>query len=529
MSQSEIYLDAGEAPAEPVRRRGNYFMRHWRGDNSLAWAYWINGVCLSVAVNLLAVLVNWAGESVDNLYLAGLPILLLGVLLLPFNLWQFVGTWRSASLHVSRGGKRAWAIAAYVMLTLGGIKTGMIYLDSTAPNMKALAMAMLAPEPERPYTLDIEGDGTELELAGGLARGTATAFIRALDEHPAVKIVHLNSTGGLVREGERISKEIRRRGLTTVTSVDCMSACTLAFLGGERRLLVRGGRVGFHSASIAGADKDDELNESFRAALGNVGASREFIHWATTTSSKDMWFPSIAELRREHVITAVVDSGRFPQAGVAAYKDERTLDHLLQGDELFAMLAQYDPQIYLAARTQLSEAANSGKNYAQITQTSALLVSDVLTPYYLGRAPTDELLRYWRIRLREASHLQVVHGAYCLGILGVSRNVPQAELQAQLPEALRQAEREALLTMVQAAVIHPQSAKDEAAATKLIEEVMVHLQQTAPKSYALLLESDKHADQPHALCAGWHDFYELLLEAPDQERVGSTLRYLLDS
>ena len=42
------------ASAAPIKRKGNYFVRHWRGDLSLGVSYWLNGLLAYLLVAILA-------------------------------------------------------------------------------------------------------------------------------------------------------------------------------------------------------------------------------------------------------------------------------------------------------------------------------------------------------------------------------------------------------------------------------------------------------------------------------------------
>ncbi|MBR0656596.1 hypothetical protein [Plastoroseomonas arctica] len=94
---------------------GAYIAKHWRGGFSLGFAYWINGVLVAlVSVAVLYGIGTLIDANADSLSLNQMRAAVIGftALMLVSPIWQFVGIWRSASAHVSRGGKQAWAIAA---------------------------------------------------------------------------------------------------------------------------------------------------------------------------------------------------------------------------------------------------------------------------------------------------------------------------------------------------------------------------------------------------------------------------------
>ncbi|SRR5579871_1173680 len=100
----------------------SYISRHWRGDLSLGKTYWINGVLVAVIW-----LIIWfgaiAGLSVGVKDRSVLVFCLYAMVAVQVMLviWQAVGIWRSASKHVSRGGRRFWAVVAKIAVCLGVI------------------------------------------------------------------------------------------------------------------------------------------------------------------------------------------------------------------------------------------------------------------------------------------------------------------------------------------------------------------------------------------------------------------------
>ena len=104
-----------------------------------------------------------------------------------------------------------------------------------------------------------------------------------------LKVVYLNSRGGLVSAGISIAKQIRDAKLSTAVdalSVTCDSACTLVFAGGVQRYYVGGDKVfegfsfmsglGFHTAHYKGDgttrnSKSDIGTENMRQLFREMG------------------------------------------------------------------------------------------------------------------------------------------------------------------------------------------------------------------------------------------------------------------
>ncbi len=168
--------------------------------------------------------------------------------------------------------------------------------------------------------------GFEIEFNGGMGWGSADELSRMLDDNPAVRVIHLNSSGGLVGEGRRMMDLIQRHLLITTTDNFCLSACTLAFLGGRERYLAPGARLGFHSeysSKISEAQIQDSQRQD-EATMISLGIPGDFVDKAFATPKDRIWIPSVGELEEAHVITGVsrdyVIKGGVPSSDATAAK-----------------------------------------------------------------------------------------------------------------------------------------------------------------------------------------------------------------
>ena len=82
----------------PVISGSNYIIRHWRGENNLGFAYWVNGILLTVL--FITILSFLKSDSFINNYLGlrstGIYMLSVYSLLVIVSFWQWIGIWRSA-------------------------------------------------------------------------------------------------------------------------------------------------------------------------------------------------------------------------------------------------------------------------------------------------------------------------------------------------------------------------------------------------------------------------------------------------
>ena len=103
-------------------RTGNYFSDHWRGNLSLPLSYWINGSLVTgVTTGLIFAVQAQLRESSFSLQLASAVTVASVAFGVAVWLWGAVGIWRSASKHVSRGGKAFWAGTAQAMVVIGAL------------------------------------------------------------------------------------------------------------------------------------------------------------------------------------------------------------------------------------------------------------------------------------------------------------------------------------------------------------------------------------------------------------------------
>ena len=88
--------------------------------------------------------------------------------------------------------------------------------------------------PTAAMTIKVVGD--QMILSGPVTGDDRSEVLDVLRAHPGVTTVVLrNSSGGDAKSGYRLGELIRDRGLRTIVSGYCWSACTRIFLGGKAR------------------------------------------------------------------------------------------------------------------------------------------------------------------------------------------------------------------------------------------------------------------------------------------------------
>jgi hypothetical protein len=296
-------------PPLPKLASQNYFARHWRGELSLPKSYWVNGLVGGFAVGLmigaLAVVIERQGAAQPLVWLISLSLTWVVVVL--FTTWQAVGVWRSAT-HYRRSGRAFWGGAAKVATVLGLLNAGYDFLFFGTAQLAGIYEIVTGDSRVGPHRFQVQAGGQVLEFSGGITFGVAKELEEFLGAMGNLKTVRLNSVGGRILEAQQMSDLIRAHALSTYVAQDCLSACTIVFLGGKERLISPAARLGFHQPMFRGMTAADRrvAISSEEARLQRLGLSKEFAVRANAASPDGMWYPDQDELLREKVVTRIL-------------------------------------------------------------------------------------------------------------------------------------------------------------------------------------------------------------------------------
>jgi hypothetical protein len=308
-----IMPEASCAPPPPLPRQAsrsrNYVARHWRGELSLPVSYWLNGILGGVMVGattgVLGFAINRQGDAQPILWLFSLTVT--WVLAALLTIWQAVGAWRSATGY-RQSGKRFWGGAAKTLTLLGVVQLAANFVMVGTAQLAGIYEIVSGDARVGPHEFHILADGQTLEFSGGITFGVTRELERFLNAMAGVRTVRLNSTGGRILEAQKMSDLIRSRNLTTFVAADCLSACTIVFLGGKERLMLPAARLGFHQPAFRGMTAADRRAAiaAEQERLQRFGLSSAFAARATSASPSGMWYPDQDELVRERVVTHVI-------------------------------------------------------------------------------------------------------------------------------------------------------------------------------------------------------------------------------
>lgn len=354
----------------------NFIARNWRGEYPLFVSYWIFGVIGNWVLPLI--MVGLAGVFDSK---AGFrPIYLFGFILsvwlayIGMSGWLWVGVWRSANRYIERKSLRLerapWGGVAKLMAVIAFVQIAAAMIVYGIPQVtEATGVAFMDDPRIPPYSIRVMRNGTEAEITGGIKYGLTDDFRKILGASRQIKVVHLNSIGGRIGEGEKLYSLFRDMRLTTYVSAECLSACTLAFSGGVERVLLHGAILGFHRGSFAGADQPDSAElRGQRKIFTEAGYDAPFIAHALATPSSQMWRPSETELLKSGVITKVSNGSDYAFSGLPVDATREALSKLIGGSTgIFVVIRERFPKEYDDIVSSYYHAFVAGKTATEAT------------------------------------------------------------------------------------------------------------------------------------------------------------------
>jgi len=527
----ERHNDTAPPAAAPLKasppRSYNFIAKHWRGEYSLGVSYWLFGFFIAIFSSLLSLILGKFSDALNlNTQQQGAMILTYYVFVMAVSIWQIVGVVRSASAHVSRGGKRFWAAMANVMVCLGAFRLFTSFIVDGVPLVREGVDMIRGTDNIPAYSLRLMRNDTELELAGGIPIGTTDAVRKILDSSPTVKFIHLNSTGGRITEANKLASLISQRQLITYTRTSCASACAIAFLAGRERYIGEQGRIGFHSASVSGSTGSNELdiNSSFREALNRVGATPQFVVKATTTSPQNIWFPTTEELKQQNIITSVVDSRYFGLSGISDWRNANLIEQSLLKAPVYAALSIYDPDNYSKLRKAVVDGVQGGRSMAEIQTDVQKLITGSVVPSYLIRAPDQALIRYWRSQIAEVKFFSRTNLGYCMTFLGLDNKTPAVDMMEKVPKELVNEDLAALTDVIKQTATNPMKAQPLSNLDKEFGGVLLTMIAKDRRSVEVIANPEKFSNDQAATCNSMVLLYDTILSLSDTKTTAALLR-----
>ncbi|WP_144731165.1 MULTISPECIES: hypothetical protein [Comamonadaceae] len=288
---------------------GQFFRLHWRGELGLFRTLVVALCVVFVPTTLIlfgAFLLSQAfhpeSKPVDMIFRLG------SAALLPAMFWWAVGTYRK-SMNLLTESRTAAAFLTFLMAGFGiwmlwGTAREVILYNWKSPSAYARFLSECEQRTSKwiskPWTVTAMPELNRIVVSGSIGEGSAKALERAILDNPHLKLLQLDSSGGLVHEEELMIEIVRKQGLDTLVQGRCVSACTGIFLAGERRFITPDARFGFHRAGYCGLPRGAPWGISdYMTSIyyRERGVEEGFMQEAMKTEYHDLWRPSALEVK----------------------------------------------------------------------------------------------------------------------------------------------------------------------------------------------------------------------------------------
>ena len=511
-----------ETGVDPVR--GWYPARHWRGELSLPVSYWVNGVAVAIALATVITVVPWNRfvSRSPRLYAASLTLLWIAIA--ATTVWQLVGTWRSAKSYLEQGHSKLWGNLARVAVGLGLLQAVAEFANVGIPQVSEYAKIAVGHDPIGIYKIRVLRDATEVEVSGAITFGLTQDVRRALDKHPTIRIVHLNSNGGRVGEARNLRDLVESRGLTTYTASECLSACTLVYAAGKVRLIAKNARLGFHQYSFPGAkDRDFQADyETDKQDWLRRGFAQFFVEKAFATPSSAMWRPSHQELLRWDVITGYPESNDVAVTGSSPKELQEGIERELASNPFLLALQQHEPKTYSEIVASLKRGLNQGNSETELAQKIFTLAHSAV--HRMLPHASDPALRRWLGVLRDQVYLLTANPALCYWYLYRDEPAPTFDPTKYFPKELLQRQYSAMAEIIRSTSegYRPPAAGE---IRRMQEIIFSDLSKRHGKDVQMLTKPHGERVDETKICGLVYDLYEAILRLSEQES-GALLRHM---
>jgi hypothetical protein len=294
-------------PIPPQGRRRGYLSRHWHGELSLPISFWLNLILLPLPLGFaLGALTTWVSLLGEQMRSGSIAWLIVWPLVLAFDAWCLVGAWRSAVLHLERGGRWLWAALARVVVVISLLGTLASAAFNFAPHVGEYLQMARGIDPIGKLEMTLSPDGRRLRLQGPVGMGDAGRLRTLLTQSSQLRVLELDSPGGRLKEAERIAALLHERAPQVRVTGPCESACTLLFMAGSPRRMMPAGRLGFHRASAGTFNPllDELANRELASIYRQAGVPDDYIKQTLNTPSWRMWYPQTTDLVANGLVSA---------------------------------------------------------------------------------------------------------------------------------------------------------------------------------------------------------------------------------
>jgi hypothetical protein len=273
---------------------------HWQGLHRWPVTLFVSVIAMSYLYNsALLQLPAWPD------YIAIACWVIAGCLLLA---WQIVGTLRAVNANLKFPVDVSAVYGGYITAAVAVVLVGLHMLDGVTRQLpKPIPQASLS---SNLFAVSLDKTTNSVVIQGEINYGSNAALVDLIKQHPEIKRVVLDSSGGGIFVARAIAGLIQRQALDTHVDRRCFSACTLVFIAGTNRTLGPEGQLGFHKYAInlgfatqtvdAVAEQKKDL-QYFRQR----GVKANFVDRIFKADHNSIWRPDQATLLAASVISAL--------------------------------------------------------------------------------------------------------------------------------------------------------------------------------------------------------------------------------
>jgi len=447
--------------------------------------------------------------------------------LMVIKTWTWMGVWRSARFHAERGGRRGWARAARILIGLSMISTAYDLAERGVPQVDDALQFVAGDAKVGPHKVALAEGGKVVDVSGGITFGLTDEVQALLDANPGVKIVRLDSVGGRVGEAHRLRDLIRERQLWTYVERDCMSACTMVYLGGVQRWVGRKARFGFHQPLRAGV-YEFEMRRAYAAAYYDYvkwGVEPRFAQRAMSTPSRSMWFPTPYEVVAGRVANAIGGYEFLADQAAKAPLTAATAEHLLVTNPLFGVIEKFEPTTMKEIYTQVVYNTQGEPTVSAVVGRIHPLLTR-LHYKYLPVASDAMVVEGAEVLVEEIRAMRARKAAFCAFFLGQHR---EGSVSTNVAEVFDEPLMNRFMAAVQGAIetgnAAPQTPPTREVGEPLVDKLFARLAAENGRDVEVFGQLEQMTVDPVKACAMVEKLFEAALALPEPERV-TALRYL---
>jgi hypothetical protein len=267
-------------------------------------------------------------------------------------------------------------------------------------HLRADGLALMHASPNA--GVQLSADGSRLEISGEIGPRLLADVQQAYADQPGVRLLVLDSPGGLMVQAERVGRWISAQKVPVLIESECSSACVLLWAASPDRRMLPSARLGLHRSSNRMDLPSSALRESienadirYRQLLREAGFGQELLEIHERTGAGDMHWLSSAELADHEVELTVVDAAGRPVPD-SRLRWESLIARLGQGDPLAVLMTavgEHLPEQMDTHASRLYWSADNGNARVFQHHRDAMLVE--VKRQALLRARDEAILSWW--------------------------------------------------------------------------------------------------------------------------------------